>query len=266
MPPHEFNIATIHLAEKSPATRFRIFGGHAFGRCSVLFLLVFTVLTDRAFTQESLDKAAIPRPGAARMKREAEARAAREKARRLTIEAAIAEAEGRKMDLEAEADALEEGEEETPDAAEEAVAGAIPPELAQMLPVGAEFEGVRFPNYSGDRLTSVVNAEKMSRLDSEHLDLIDLVIDVLNDVGEIDTKIYMDRAVYDLTERKLTSRTDATIEQKPKFVMTGDKLIFEAATEKGHMIGNVVMQIFGVKKTAAGGILPGTSPKASEEE
>ncbi|MDC0291951.1 LPS export ABC transporter periplasmic protein LptC, partial [Verrucomicrobiales bacterium] len=108
--------------------------------------------------------------------------------------------------------------------------------------------------------------EKMARLDSEHLDLIDLVIDVLNDFGEIETKIFMDRAVYDLTEKKLVSRTPATIEQKPKFVMTGNKLTFEGDSQQGTMTGDVRMVMQLGKTSNSGGLFEGQPANAEVEK
>lgn len=214
--------------------------------------------------QDFMDKAAIPRPGAARMKREDEALEARRRSRELAIAAAVAEAEGRSLETEEKETA--EDEDENAAVGMTGLDEALPPELAALLPVGSVFEGVRFPQYKNDKLTQIINAEKMARLDSEHLDLIDLVIDVLNDFGEIETKIFMDRAVYDLTEKKLVSRTPATIEQKPKFVMTGNKLTFEGDSQQGTMTGDVRMVMQLGKTSNGGGLFEGQPANAEVEK
>ncbi|NNE90311.1 MAG: hypothetical protein HKN23_01565 [Verrucomicrobiales bacterium] len=198
---------------------------------------------------QELDKVAIPRPEAERERKEERARQFEEMQAKLAARAA-AEAAAKAAADAAEAageEPLEEG-----DLANSAMEQAIPPELADLLPVGAEFKGVRFPSYTGDRLNSIVHAEKMSRIDSEHLDLFELVIDVLDERGKITTKIYMDRAVYDIADQKLISRSRATIDQKPKFVMKGDKLTFEGETKTGRMQGNVKTIIYGVNKPQTG--------------
>ncbi|MDC0275599.1 LPS export ABC transporter periplasmic protein LptC [Verrucomicrobiales bacterium] len=231
--------------------------------CGVAGLLVVLCLPNSIVSaQDFMDKAAIPRPGDARMKREDEALEARRRSRELAIAATVAEAEGRSLETEEK----ETAEDENAAVGMTGLDEALPPELAALLPVGSVFEGVRFPQYKNDKLTQIINAEKMARLDSEHLDLIDLVIDVLNDFGEIETKIFMDRAVYDLTEKKLVSRTPATIEQKPKFVMTGNKLTFEGDSQQGTMTGDVRMVMQLGKTSNSGGLFEGQPANAEVEK
>lgn len=69
-----------------------------------------------------------------------------------------------------------------------------------------------------------------------------------------DTRILMDKAVYDMTEAKLLGRTPATIEQEG-FEMRGDRMTFDSHSQTGHMVGNVKMTIFDVNQFASGGML-----------
>ena len=143
----------------------------------------------------------------------------------------------------------------------------IPVEMEELFPIGRAFFGVRIPNYDGDALTSLIRAKKMRRVDENHLDMEDLYITIFNDVGEPETFIEMERAVYDRIEEKLVSRTPTRIWQ-PQYEMKGDSMIYDAKTKimtmKRSRERQVEMTIFG-----GGGALPGatflTDDDSSEE-
>ena len=124
--------------------------------------------------------------------------------------------------------------------------GSIPIGIEKMFPVGRTFFGVRIPSYTGDQLDSVVTTEVMKRVDEEHVDMETLVIQVYSE-GQPDTKIMMDKAIYDMEEDKLTSRQTPPEILHSQFKMVGDKMTFDREARVGHMIGNVKMTIFNVE-------------------
>lgn len=145
--------------------------------------------------------------------------------------------------------------------AEAAVKSALPAELTRHFPIGREFKGVAIPSYEGDRLKSVMNADTVTRVDEQFLDLTNLVVHVYNSEGEPDTTITMEEAAYDLLAGELASKTPSKIEQ-PRFTMTGDKMIYQTEAQVARMVGNVVVIVPDAKNLAPDFGFPGTTPAA----
>jgi len=147
--------------------------------------------------------------------------------------------------------------------AEAAVKSALPTELTQHFPIGREFKGVAIPSYDGDRLKSVMNADSVTRVDEQFLDLMNLVVHVYNSEGKPETTITMDEAAYDLVAGELASKTPSRIEQ-PRFTMTGDKMIYQTESQVARMVGNVVVIVPDAKDMAPDFGFPGTVPAAQK--
>lgn len=147
--------------------------------------------------------------------------------------------------------------------AEAAVKSALPTELTQHFPIGREFKGVAIPSYDGDRLKSVMNADSVTRVDEQFLDLMNLVVHVYNSEGKPETTITMDEAAYDLVAGELASKTPSKIEQ-PRFTMTGDKMIYQTESQVARMVGNVVVIVPDAKDMAPDFGFPGTVPSAQK--
>jgi LPS export ABC transporter protein LptC len=147
--------------------------------------------------------------------------------------------------------------------AEAAVKSALPAELTRHFPIGREFKGVAIPSYEGDRLKSVMNADTVTRVDEQFLDLTNLVVHVYNSEGEPDTTITMEEAAYDLLAGELSSKTPSKIEQ-PRFTMTGDKMIYQTEAQVARMVGNVVVIVPDAKNLAPDFGFPGTTPAAGK--
>lgn len=147
--------------------------------------------------------------------------------------------------------------------AEAAVKSALPTELTQHFPIGREFKGVAIPSYDGDRLKSVMNADSVTRVDEQFLDLMNLVVHVYNSEGKPETTITMEEAAYDLVVGELASKTPSKIEQ-PRFTMTGDKMIYQTESQVARMVGNVVVIVPDAKDMAPDFGFPGTVPAAKK--
>lgn len=122
--------------------------------------------------------------------------------------------------------------------------------MNQLVPIGRIFRGVKIPNYSGDTLGSVVNADFMRRADDEHLEME--MLEIVNyNRGVPDSRMLTDRAIYDIEAKTLRSTTPAKIIQQ-QFEMTGDRMIFDSNTRIGHMSGRVKTRIYQVDQYSSG--------------
>lgn len=117
-------------------------------------------------------------------------------------------------------------------------------DIGKILPEGRSLKGVKFPSYAGDRLSSLMTAVTMKRLDEKHLDMEELRITMYAKPGEKDTLISTERGVYDLEKEEITSDKRTRIEQEGVFDLEGDDMIFDAVTQKGKMTGNVRMLLY----------------------
>lgn len=117
-------------------------------------------------------------------------------------------------------------------------------DIGKILPEGRSLRGVKLPSYTGDRLSSLMTAVTMKRLDGKHLDMEDLRIIMYAESGEENTLISTERGIYDLAKEEITSDTRTRIEQDGVFDLEGDTMIFDAVTQKGKMTGNVKMLLY----------------------
>ncbi len=140
-----------------------------------------------------------------------------------------------------------------------AMKSALPTELTRHFPIGREFKGVAIPSYEGDRLKSVMNADSVTRVNEQFLDLKNLVVHIYNSEGEADTTISMEEAAYDLNAGELASKTPSKIDQ-PRFTMTGDKMIYQTESQVARMVGNVLVIVPDAKNMAPDFGFPGMAP------
>jgi hypothetical protein len=144
-----------------------------------------------------------------------------------------------------------------------AVKSALPTELTRHFPIGREFKGVAIPSYEGDRLKSVMNADSVTRVSEQFLDLQNLVVHIYNSEGEADTTISMEEAAYDLIAGELASKTPSKIEQS-RFTMTGDKMIYQTESQVARIVGNVLVIVPDAKNMAPDFGFPGVAPAAKK--
>ncbi|MFK5922948.1 MAG: hypothetical protein QM496_12285 [Verrucomicrobiota bacterium] len=117
-------------------------------------------------------------------------------------------------------------------------------DIGKILPEGRSLKGVKLPKYTGDRLSSLMTAITMKRLDDKHLDMEELRIIMYAKPGETDTLISTERGIYDLEKKEITSDTRTRIEQEGRFDLEGDQMVFDAVTQKGKMTGRVKMLLY----------------------
>jgi len=116
--------------------------------------------------------------------------------------------------------------------------------IGKILPQGRVLQGVKLPSYTGDRLSSLMTAVTMKRLDDKHLDMEKLHITMYAKPGEKDTLISTKRGIYNLEKKEIASDTRTRIEQEGVFDLEGDEMVFDANNQKGNMKGNVKMLLY----------------------
>jgi lipopolysaccharide export system protein LptC len=119
---------------------------------------------------------------------------------------------------------------------------AIPKEMASLFPIGRTFNGVKIPSYTDDVLKTILEADTITRVDQTYLDLTKLVIKVYNPKGGIESTVKMDEARYHLVTGQLLSKTPARVDHE-KFVMTGNRMGYDTASDVSTMTGNVKVVI-----------------------
>ena len=118
--------------------------------------------------------------------------------------------------------------------------------FGQFLPLNRENLGVTIPSFDGGVRTALVTAEKMKRVDDENLELENMKIEMFLPDGSTDSRIALKRAWFHMPTSILVSRTRSKIERKD-FYIEGDSMVFDTATQRGRIAGNVEMIIFDVK-------------------
>ncbi len=138
-------------------------------------------------------------------------------------------------------------------------------DIGKILPEGRTLKGVKLPSYTGDRLSSLMTAITMRRLDEKHLGMEEMRITMYAKPGEPDTLISSERGIYDLEKEEITSETRTLIEQEGVFDLEGDSMVFDANTQKGKMTGNVKMLLYNARETL---MAPkeGAEPEIEKEE
>ncbi len=118
--------------------------------------------------------------------------------------------------------------------------GLIPKEFSDRIPIGRTFRGVKVPNYDKNTslLATVMEAESITRVDANRLDIVNLTIRTYDAEGGVASTIFMAEAEFHLIERKLRSKTPAEVDHT-QMNMTGDVLSYDMTTEIVTMEGNV---------------------------
>ncbi|NOX98504.1 MAG: hypothetical protein GXP30_02040 [Verrucomicrobia bacterium] len=122
-------------------------------------------------------------------------------------------------------------------------------DIGKILPEGKILKGVKLPSYTGDRLSSLMTAVTMRRLDEKHLGMDEMRITMYAKPGEPNTLISTERGIYNLEREEITSDTRTLIEQDGVFDLEGDSMVFDANTQKGKMTGNVKMLLYNARES-----------------
>ena len=111
-------------------------------------------------------------------------------------------------------------------------------QIGKLLPLNKPNLRVKIPAFDEGKLTSMVEAEKLTRIDDVNLSLEDAIIQLISQ----QLMIRLRTALYNTEGAILSSNQQTTISTK-EFTMTGATLDFDTRSGKGRMAGPVRMII-----------------------
>ncbi len=112
---------------------------------------------------------------------------------------------------------------------------------ARMLPLNKPNLDVRIPQFKDGALESVIEAGEMTRVGDEDIAIKSMAIKLM-DRGEEATRIDLEEASYNLTDKLVSSDRRAVVRQEG-FTLSGDSLEFDTTAQRGKMVGRVHMRI-----------------------
>jgi len=134
----------------------------------------------------------------------------------------------------------EEPAAESTDETQNAASGLIA--LAKFIPLGQEQKSVVIPSYNESRLSALIRAASMKRIDDKHLALTEMVITTYDVQGNEAMVVTMPTAVYDL-ESSILESSSRSLVSRSDFDLEGDKMLYDSTQGAGRMEGNVKMII-----------------------
>jgi lipopolysaccharide export system protein LptC len=119
--------------------------------------------------------------------------------------------------------------------------------LSQNIPLGVENKNAVLPSFDpGGRRSSLMTADVVRRVDEERLYAEGFVFEQYHLDPDRNLRIDLSTAFYNLKTSTLRSTQRSKVTRKD-FEIEGDSLIFETATNRSLMEGNIRMVIFDTK-------------------
>ena len=141
-----------------------------------------------------------------------------------------------------------EGKETTDKKARKAAKSSDEPSAPKKVDVpvakGHPSKGMSIPYYdSTGKHEMQFHIGVASRLDDNHIQMTDLLIETFNEEGQGEMKIDLPNAILDTDTSVVTSRKHVTI-RRADFELTGEAMIFNTRTKQGGLGGKVRMLIY----------------------
>ena len=114
-------------------------------------------------------------------------------------------------------------------------------QIGKLLPLNKPNLRVKIPSFDKGELASMVEAEKLTRIDDVNLKLEDATIQMIPQ----ELTIKLRSALYNTDAAILSSNAQTTFSSK-EFTMTGESMDFDTRTGKGRMEGKTRMIIHNV--------------------
>ncbi len=128
----------------------------------------------------------------------------------------------------------------SPEAAE--TAGSQLTTFGRQIPAQRPNRGIWIPSFSEGKLSSVVEADVVTRIDDQRLFAENMIIHLHNDTENGEVKVDMPSATYHMTSQMVRSNERSKV-SRSDFDLEGDSLVFDTTTSQGRMSGNVRMTI-----------------------
>ena len=110
--------------------------------------------------------------------------------------------------------------------------------FGKMVPLGFVNRMVRIPTFEDGRLSSIVTADTLVRIDDQRLETGKTVVELVGEAAAETVRVDLQSAIYHLEDRVLRSGDRSRI-SRSDFVIEGDSLVFDAETSIGRVQGNV---------------------------
>ncbi|MFT5856095.1 MAG: hypothetical protein ACI8XO_003348, partial [Verrucomicrobiales bacterium] len=120
-------------------------------------------------------------------------------------------------------------------------------QINKLLPLNKPNLRVRIPGFDGGKLSTMIEAATLTRIDDANLRLEDATIQMVPQ----ELTIKLRSALYNTEVAVLSSNESTTISSK-QFTMVGDSMDFDTKTGKGQMIGKTRMLIHNVDAMSGG--------------
>ena len=112
------------------------------------------------------------------------------------------------------------------------------------LEKGHDSFGLKIPYENSEGVLQMMfTVGRASRLDENHVKMMELQVETFDDEGESEMVIDLPESVLDITTRVLTTDKEVTI-RRSDFEITGQSMEFDTKTKHGRLAGNVRMLIY----------------------
>ena len=112
------------------------------------------------------------------------------------------------------------------------------------LEKGHDSFGLKIPYENSEGVLQMMfTVGRASRLDENHVKMMELQVETFDDEGKSEMVIDLPESVLDITTRLLTTDKEVTI-RRSDFEITGQSMEFDTKTKHGRLAGNVRMLIY----------------------
>ncbi len=115
--------------------------------------------------------------------------------------------------------------------------------FGKMVPLGFVNRGVRIPSFTGGKLSSVMSAATLTRIDDDRLEAGKTVVEISATADADAVRVELESAIYHMADQILRSGNRSRV-SRSDFEIEGDSMVFDAATSIGQMKGRVRTIIF----------------------
>lgn len=118
--------------------------------------------------------------------------------------------------------------------------------FGRQIPAQRPNRGIWIPSFSNGILSSVVEADVVTRIDEQRLFAENMTILLHGTEDKDEVKVDMPSATFHMTSQMIRSNERSKV-SRADFDLEGDSLIFDTTTSQGRMTGNVRMTIHDAK-------------------
>lgn len=138
-------------------------------------------------------------------------------------------------------------------------AGSQLTSFGRQIPAQRPNRGIWIPSFSEGSLSSVVEADVVTRIDDQRLFAENMTIHLHQPEENQRVRVDMPSATYNMTSQMIRSNERSKV-SRADFDLEGDSLIFDTTTSQGRMTGNVRMTIHDARGFMKGAPNPGAQP------